>query len=287
MKTCVFQCVIVTLDVILFAFVYPAEARVVYTPVGATISGNGSLQLDLNHDKKTDFTVVSYFKAIQCPGQGFGAFGFVTVTPTKGNGVVGNSWAAALAAGVSIGSSQSFFGAQALMADFSTCLYPPHTNEGVWLGVTNGYLGLEFNLNGQIHYGWAEMSVGLKRGRLLTVALTGFAYETIPGEAIKTGQQSGASDDPSAPDSSETPGGTATADPIPNSVEQASLVVVAFGARSVPLRRRRARLRLATFPEEHSGCPSCGGPVARTCRPCHHRADSAGELTRESQRRGL
>jgi hypothetical protein len=245
MKTCVFQCVIATLAVILFAFVYPAEAKVVYTPVGATISGNGSLQLDLNHDKKTDFTVVVYSRSIQCAGQGPGVFGLVTVTPTTGNGVVGSSWAAALGSGVSIASSQSFIGAQALMTQFSTCSWPPHMDYGAWLGVSNGYLGLEFNLNGQIHYGWAEMSVGLKRVRrstVLTVTLTGFAYETIPGEAIKTGQESGASDDPSAPDSSENPGGTATADPIPNSLQPASLVVAALGAQSVPLRRRRAWL---------------------------------------------
>ncbi|HET6177868.1 MAG TPA: hypothetical protein VFE61_13095 [Candidatus Sulfotelmatobacter sp.] len=204
MKTCVFQCVIPTLAVILFAVVYPAEAKVVYTPVGATVSGNGSLQLDLNHDKETDFTVVSYSRSIQCPGQGYGTFGLVTITPTTGNGVVG-AWAAAFSSGVSIDSSQSFVGDQALMTQFSTCLYPPHTNYGAWLDVSNRYLGLEFNLNGQIHYGWAEMSVLLKRGRLLTVTLTGFAYETIPGKAIKTGQESGASDDPLAPDSSGIP----------------------------------------------------------------------------------
>jgi hypothetical protein len=113
-------------------------------------------------------------------------------------------------------------------------LYPPHTNYGVWLGVSDGYLGLEFTLNGQIHYGWAEMSVGLKRGRLLTVTLTGFAYETIPGKAIKTGQKTGASDDTSAQDSSETPGGTATTDSIPNSLQAASPVVAIIGAQSVP-----------------------------------------------------
>jgi hypothetical protein len=245
MKTCVFQCAISTLAMTLFAFVYPAEAKVVYTPVGVTISGNGSLQLDLNHDKKNDFTVVVYSRSIECAGTGPGVFGLVTVTPTNGNGVVGNSWAAALGSGVSIGSSQSFFGAQALMTQFSTCVWPPHENYGAWLDVSNGYLGLELNLNGQIHYGWAEMSVGLKRaGRrlALTVTLTGFAYETIPGEAIKTGQETGASDDPSAPDSSENPGGTATAAPIPNSLQPASLVVAAFSAQSIPLRRRRAWL---------------------------------------------
>ena len=47
------------------------------------------------------------------------------------------------------------------------------------------YLGLEFQINGQTHYGWAELST---YGRTGVNFLYGFAYETIAGKGIQTGQ---------------------------------------------------------------------------------------------------
>jgi hypothetical protein len=52
------------------------------------------------------------------------------------------------------------------------------------LGKT-GYLGLSFQVNGETYYGWAYLRVGEGTGTLL-----GYAYETIPGRAIKAGQTS-------------------------------------------------------------------------------------------------
>jgi len=55
---------------------------------------------------------------------------------------------------------------------------------------------LEFQIEGKTHYGWAYVEVaatgpsGVKPGTLHTT-LIGFAYETIPGQAIKTGETSG------------------------------------------------------------------------------------------------
>ena len=177
----------------LLALARKVEASVVYTPVNVTISGNGYLLLDLNHDHKTDFTILVLGKRILCT-TGPGSFGEVVVTPTQGNGVVsawpGGTWAAALASGIEIDSRPSFYRAQALMTQYSTCLYPPQTNYGAWLEATNRYLGLQFQIKGQRHYGWARLTIYPGRAGPI-VALTGFAYETIPGQGIKTGQISG------------------------------------------------------------------------------------------------
>ena len=184
-----------TLVVCLVALASPAEAKVVHTRVNVTISGNGSIALDLNHDGITDFTIVAVGRALICAGTGKGEFGYVTVSPAQeGAGMVsawpGSSWAAVLGKGVEIDSSQSFYDTQAIMTEFTTCLWPPHgPPEGDWEEVTNRFLGLVFSIDGATHYGWARVSVHpATDGTVIT--LTDFAYETIPDQAIKTGQTS-------------------------------------------------------------------------------------------------
>jgi hypothetical protein len=57
--------------------------------------------------------------------------------------------------------------------------------------VLNHYLGLEFQIAGQTHFGWAELSVTGSRfgpNQGLTTVVVGFAYETIAGKSIITGQ---------------------------------------------------------------------------------------------------
>ena len=65
----------------------------------------------------------------------------------------------------------------------STCTRPH--SYGDWVATTNRYLGLEFQINGETHYGWAELSTNGETG---VDTLYGFAYETIPFKGILTGQ---------------------------------------------------------------------------------------------------
>jgi len=178
-----------------FSFVPRLEAEIVYTPVNVTLSGTGTISINLNHDQTTDFAIVSYGKVIPCAGTGWGSFGYVDAVPTSGNGVVaawaGSSWAAALGSGITIDSRWNFYKGQALMEQYSSCVWPPHVNYGEWIGLTgiNRYLGLEFQISGATHYGWARRTVSAGRYGPVT-ALTGFAYETT-GKGITTGQTSG------------------------------------------------------------------------------------------------
>jgi hypothetical protein len=167
-------------------FALPAGAEVIYTSEYLTTSGTGTFKIGI-----TGITIVSSGKSIFCAGTGPGSYGLVYAVPAQGDGVVANSnYALALSSGVVIGPSRSFYYAEALMADYSTCLWPPHENLGAWLDVMNRYLGLKFQINGQTHYGWARLSVTAGRfGPVVT--LTGYAYETVPGHAIYIGQTSG------------------------------------------------------------------------------------------------
>jgi hypothetical protein len=200
----------------MMALTVPAEAKVVYTAVDVSILGSGTFTLDLNHDQKADFTISPYGRDIYCPpfgGGPFGSVGNLTVTPLQGNGVVASgNYAQALGSGVEINSSRSFYDAQALMAAFATCGVGGGGYEtGEWYEVKNRYLGLRFEIDGETHYGWAKLSVQLVAGEFmgnprrrvptLQTTLTGFAYETIPGQSIKTGQTSGSADDPTVPGS--------------------------------------------------------------------------------------
>ena len=229
------------------ALSWPAEAKVVYTHANVTISGNGSIALDLNHNGNTDFTVVAVARSGVC-GLVIGMYHYadITVTPTTGNGVVAiSTYAAALSHGAQIDSSQSFYGAQALMAKVLISGGPPpcifqHIYLGMWCGgrpchPVNGYLGLKFDIKGSTHYGWAHMIV---TPSLYTFAakLTGFAYETIPRKSIRAGQTKSAADEWEQADFGSDASLTS---PIPDKRQPASLGMLALGAQGVPLWRRK------------------------------------------------
>jgi len=56
-------------------------------------------------------------------------------------------------------------------------------------------LGLRFVVEGEVHYGWARLSVSLGHHRQyedVSGILTGYAYETVPNQPIVTGKTEGA-----------------------------------------------------------------------------------------------
>ena len=57
---------------------------------------------------------------------------------------------------------------------------------GNWCSVTDGFLGLRFNISGSIHYGWAQLDVDAL-GDLWTVK--GYAYHDTPGIGLNAGQE--------------------------------------------------------------------------------------------------
>jgi hypothetical protein len=58
---------------------------------------------------------------------------------------------------------------------------------GSWLGV-HGYLGLQFDLDGSLHYGWAELAVFPGPGESLNATLVSYAYDTVPNQSIGAGE---------------------------------------------------------------------------------------------------
>jgi hypothetical protein len=204
--------------------VQPAQARIVYTPANTVIQGTSTL-LDLNHDGVADFALGFHEldKSI-----------ILAVGPkVAGNAIrLGNAGGAAAGFfGVPVGPGEKFAATTGgyswglLMADAGS--YSVTWFFGPWANATNRYLGLKFLINGQIHYGWARLTVG-DYIRANNVVLTGYAYETTPNKTIIEGHTSG-------PEKAATiaPDDLLAPDPSP-----ASLGALARGAGALSIWRR-------------------------------------------------
>jgi hypothetical protein len=204
----------------ILALAQSAQAKVVYTPTNVVFNGT-PIQIDLNHDGITDFSL----GIVEGASHGFR----VDVTPqVMGNAVRGTGSAACGFLGVPVGPGEkfvttSYFGHGVLMAGFFA--YGISTSYGLWANVTNRYLGLKFLINGETHYGWARVSV---TSEVRNVVLSGFAYETIPNKTIVEGHVSGP----------EKASGVVPADLLAPASQPASLGLLARGADTLSIWRR-------------------------------------------------
>jgi hypothetical protein len=172
----------------MLALARPAEAKVIYTKTHLVIAGAERYNLDLNHDKITDFTLVNFWSS-SC-GDSCGQV--VLLKPPAGNSAIGYvlkrsfTWhvASAMKMGSAIGPRGHFqAGTCELVIGRSS---NGASGYGPWFNVTNRYLGLKFKIKGKTHYGWARLTVTGTFGSIVAT-LTGYAYETIPNKAIIAG----------------------------------------------------------------------------------------------------
>jgi hypothetical protein len=201
------------------AMAQSAEARIVYTPANTTI--NNSATIDLNNDGIGDFAVGLHVidKSLA-----------LAVGPlVAGNEIkINGSWAGAGFFGVPVGPGGKF---AATNGGYSFGLfmaflggYASTSNAlGPWANVTNRYLGFKFLINGQVHYGWARLSVS---STLSNILLTGYAYETTANTPIIEGHTSGR-------EKANTPSNLL----VPSS-QPASLGMLARGADALAIWRR-------------------------------------------------
>lgn len=168
----------------------PAKADIIYTSADNTFKTGSSLYLDLNHDGTHDFLFVNEADL------GLGSTTFLVARGLHaGNNVLESGRyksALALPFGAKIGPSGGF-GRSGTMAD----AYHASIG-GPWGDAQNRYLGMEFLLSGQEHFGWAEFTVTQEHvGRILfgiQATLEGYAYDTVPNQAIIAGETSSTSE---------------------------------------------------------------------------------------------
>jgi hypothetical protein len=194
-----------------------SEAEVVYTPANTPIpvNNNGFVPLDLNHDGIVDFAFWNFRSTFGTGDRSSHTDRFnlyVGCAPSgiscryRGNEVWGTRQADArrlatpLSTGFLVGSDKSHFqqfpegqgyvlSPVALMGKMRWFYnyegsFSGSSHSGSWQESTNRFVGLQFLIDGKVHYGWARLSVNIGHPQKLTATLTGYAYETIPGKAI-------------------------------------------------------------------------------------------------------
>ncbi len=205
------------------ALTQPAEAKIVYTPTHHVIGKNGRYKLDLNHDKIADLTFVNKRGC----NTDF-CFDVLSAIPSTGNGVEGTAtFASALKRGAQIGPKGQFSG------KFMASSESGQGTVGRWLNVTNGYLGLKFQIKGKTHFGWARLTVQVLGGAFIKATLTGYAYETIANKPIIAGKTKS--------NAAETSTIGQFASPMLPSPQPATLGLLAMGSPALSIWRREIR----------------------------------------------
>lgn len=168
-----------------------ASAGIIFTPEDIFFT-SGTVFIDFNHDGINDFKFTvfgqpgSVFQTLKVSGNG-----------NAGAGVVGKlGSAAALASGVAIGPHDPFRAtksASLLMAEVFENSSTATSLRGKWGNAGDKFLGLRFDINGQAHYGWAEFDVvgfvnPIFGGAFLDATLLGYAFDTVPNQAIAAGK---------------------------------------------------------------------------------------------------
>jgi len=175
----------------MLALAPPVEAKIVYHKTHLVIAGAERYNLDLNHDKITDFTVANFYTST-CPDS---CVQVLYLKPAAGNSEVGSvksyfHFAAAMKKGSAIGPKARFLTGSAVMREaFST-----QPSAGPWDNVKNRYLGFKFQITGKTHYGWARLNVTGSGLGTIVATMTGYAYETIANKTIVAGKTKGTQD---------------------------------------------------------------------------------------------
>jgi hypothetical protein len=180
----------------IFALSHSAEAKIVYTPTHKSLTPDHTVPLDLNNDGTTDFRL----KDIYYTSQHVSHVGVLSAIPAvhaneiEGTSNVGWHYASALKAGVSIGPKGPFkTGSRLMLRVFSDTGALPEDRScgtGKWYGGKTRYLGLEFTIKGEKHFGWARLNVRCE-GLYVVGTLTGYAYETVADKGIVAGKTKG------------------------------------------------------------------------------------------------
>ncbi len=182
-----------------------AHAQIIYTDVipNASYSGNGdTCHLDLDNNGQADYLLIRQDVPYNC--------GFCPPVPTPEQRVLivpvatnvvadttigwGGNWPQCLGIGRVIGTNLSWSVTNHKIrytqpgggCGMNNCVPPPLVTWALtWYYNPNSprYLGLRFDIAGEIHYGWARLTVPSPT----SFTLLDYAYNSVPDEAIVAG----------------------------------------------------------------------------------------------------
>lgn len=193
------------------ALASPAQGEVVYTPAHKEI-GRSGVVIDFNHDGIADVEIAAALN-FYADGRGMVAYSHHS---NRALGTSRGEFVSMLPLGYTVGPNSAKFklgGASSNYPKPKKFFYYCEANSGgascagPWYltgGTSGSYVGFEFLIDGQVHYGWARLKLEVTgRNYQTAVYLTGYAYETIANKPIVAGKTSGAVE--SGAKESETP----------------------------------------------------------------------------------
>lgn len=231
----------------LMSLTLPADGEIVYTPTHCAFArhleacsiyyGKGNLNVNLIATGGSGSEEIF-------ASSGTTTYGQIHVAVQRENGKL----AVAMFPGARIAESRHF-GGLPLLARGTV-----HTSQGpvYWIGpwadggkgVKNRYLGIKVKAQGEVHFGWARLTVRIPdpKSYMIDGLLTGYAFETIPNKPIKAGQTKEADEQVNtpAPANSDDPGeGALLTSPTSDEPQLASLGMLALGNQGIAMWRRK------------------------------------------------
>jgi hypothetical protein len=214
------------------ALAQPCDAEVVVTTVNQIVGRNQHYAIDMARDGVIEFIIQNSFRGSTLRGPIFYFRNRMSLVAAAGaqvwsSGLPGAGFAAALPRGREIGAGDHWEDKSALLESTWGGSSGQYTY-GNWFRRQDRYLGLQFRINGEIHYGWARLSMLNFNEGEMKAGISSFAYETQPNKAIRAGQLQ---DDPATSSKLNSVSVTPEA-------SSDSLGVLALGATGISLWRR-------------------------------------------------
>jgi len=219
----------------LLALAQPAAAEVVVTHATIPITLANShapqpVKLSLANSGNDDFFF--YLNSGPASANNFPDRELFLEGKTRNDGVMVNgfsSYGMDLAPGAQIGKKSTYFKWGFALIEASTSFRSGKRFVGYWDGnPQDRYLGIRFQIDGEIHYGWIRLTVTTStqlHGPVMSAEITEYAYETVPNASIYAGQTEERTSEVQAPQNIQNRRGPA-------------LGMLAAGAEGLPLWRR-------------------------------------------------
>ncbi len=161
-----------------------ASGQIIYTDIAdVTLLPGGPtfVNLDIDVNGVNDYQVVNnangaFLLPITAAGTAVGGpNGFVGFAPSY-------AYPSNLPANATVDGNNNIIGSTGTLYFGVNCAYSSD-----WCGgVTDGYVGLVFDIGGATHFGWARLDLAVDRTSLV---IKDFAYNSVAGESLLTGQQ--------------------------------------------------------------------------------------------------
>jgi hypothetical protein len=205
----------------------PCEARIIHRNIDVFVEGNSYYEFNPANQAAAPFILSASFLNRTYIWWNVGFFAPLVQQQDTGALIAKNALVADLKKGAVVGKKGVFgkgfdYGALFTYGPYGGGTYKHH-NGNFPFGRPD-YIGFKFYTGAKAHFGWLKVKIGLD-GRVTYIHAIDYAYETIGGKSIRTGQTKETNDAFDA-QIEDTPGTT-------------SLGILALGARGVPLWRRK------------------------------------------------